>query len=502
MSLSEYKLTDAAVAQSGVVAAPDRLTGTAAQNKMIFDRLIRETVKSLFNALLDELSGAGGAADIGAAAIAGVTGDNVQEALGGLKTILDTKPSDAEMTAALSLKSDKSVTDAHVKSVSFNAQSGMFTFTKEDGSYTVVDTAMEKIATNWSYDPNTQSLVLTLIDGTTQSVPLSAFITETEFADSAQLAFSVSGHCVTATVKAGSITDSMLSSALIAQLQDCVSDAAASATDAAQNKNAAAASALAAASSASAAAGDAEQAKLYATGKNSEGQQVITDDALSSRLLAGLHAQRASGSANDAEAWAVGQRGGTDVPSTDAAYRNNARFYAEQAGLRAPIDLTPAEGAETVTIWGVVYPKATGQTPTPEQLRGMTVIFADGSDVTVDTLYSDADFDEKEAAAWARGETFWYIRVFAVTGYPAYWCLESAVERGYGQRDWFYLFPTAGAYYLPPYTFGTTEVGAAGIYPRDELLGGELILTDRFATKRYVDVVIAEAVGAAIGGSY
>ena len=33
----------------------------------------------------------------------------------------------------------------------------------------------------------------------------------------------------------------------------------------------------------------------------------------------------------EAEAWAVGQRDGVDVPSTDPAYENNAKFYAEQA---------------------------------------------------------------------------------------------------------------------------------------------------------------------------
>ena len=32
-----------------------------------------------------------------------------------------------------------------------------------------------------------------------------------------------------------------------------------------------------------------------------------------------------------AEAWAVGQRGGVDVPSTDPAYHNNAKYYAQMA---------------------------------------------------------------------------------------------------------------------------------------------------------------------------
>ena len=50
--LSNYQLTDEDVAQNGVIAAPDRLTGTAAQNKAVFDRLIRDAVKEKYNAML------------------------------------------------------------------------------------------------------------------------------------------------------------------------------------------------------------------------------------------------------------------------------------------------------------------------------------------------------------------------------------------------------------------------------------------------------------------
>lgn len=39
----------------------------------------------------------------------------------------------------------------------------------------------------------------------------------------------------------------------------------------------------------------------------------------------------AANKASDAEAWAVGQRGGTDVESSDPAYHNNSKFYADEA---------------------------------------------------------------------------------------------------------------------------------------------------------------------------
>ena len=59
MALGQYKITDGDIAQKGVVAAPDILSGTAEENKKLFDRLIRETVKGDFNGLIDALTAAG-----------------------------------------------------------------------------------------------------------------------------------------------------------------------------------------------------------------------------------------------------------------------------------------------------------------------------------------------------------------------------------------------------------------------------------------------------------
>lgn len=39
----------------------------------------------------------------------------------------------------------------------------------------------------------------------------------------------------------------------------------------------------------------------------------------------------AADSAKDAESWAVGQRDGADIPDTDPAFNNNAKYYAGQA---------------------------------------------------------------------------------------------------------------------------------------------------------------------------
>ena len=296
MALQNYKITSADINRKGVVAAPDRLTGNAHQNKMVFDRLIREIVAELYNDLIDALTGTGGAGEIGTTAIDGITGGDVQTVLGSIKTVLDTKSSSTDMAAALALKADKTTTNLHIKTVSFDAETGVFTFTREDGSYVTIDTALEKVATNWEYDPVSQSLVLTLADGSTQTVPLSAFITETEFTDSEQIDFSVSNHTVTATIKAGSITDTMLASGLIEQLQGLVSDAADSADAALQSENAAKGYRDAAAQQATNAGNYADDSADSALAANQK-----AGEAASSADLAGQKADAAKDSADAAK---------------------------------------------------------------------------------------------------------------------------------------------------------------------------------------------------------
>ena len=81
MSIQEQKITEAAVAESGVQSRPDKLTGTAAQNKKVFDALVTAVVREKFNALLDELTGTTAAAQLGITTIPGFSADNIQTAL-------------------------------------------------------------------------------------------------------------------------------------------------------------------------------------------------------------------------------------------------------------------------------------------------------------------------------------------------------------------------------------------------------------------------------------
>ena len=81
MSIQEQKITEAAIAANGVQSRPDKLTGTAAQNKKVFDALVTAVVREKFNALLDELTGTTAAAQLGITTIPGFSAGNVQAAL-------------------------------------------------------------------------------------------------------------------------------------------------------------------------------------------------------------------------------------------------------------------------------------------------------------------------------------------------------------------------------------------------------------------------------------
>ena len=117
------------------------------------------------------------------------------------------------------VKADMQVVNGMVDDISVNDADGVITVTYKNGSTKTYDTNLEKIATNFTYDYSTQRLVLTLSDGSNQYVDMSALITQYEFKDSTTIAFSVdSTGKVSASVKNGSITDSMLETGYLAKI--------------------------------------------------------------------------------------------------------------------------------------------------------------------------------------------------------------------------------------------------------------------------------------------
>lgn len=371
MAITDLKLKDSDIAAKGVVAAPTVLNGTPEENKRVFDRLIREVFQGDFNGLIDALTAATGAGEIGAA-VEGLTGATVQAILNAIKAALDAKASDAATSAALEGKADKLTISSHIKEVELDRSTGVFTFTRQNGTKITIDTALEKVAVNFAYDAETQSLVLTLADGSTETVSLAAFITTTEFDDSDTLEWSVSadGSKAKATIKAGSITDTMLSSALKGLLAGYVNKAAQAATAAAGSES----SALSYKNAAEAAAQDADGSKKT-VGDYATAAQQAADDAKSNATAALQSANtadtasanaeemesRSADNAENAEAWAVGQRNGVDVGADDPAYQKSAKYWAEQAagGGTGGGSVTDEQVSSAVSTWLTAHPEAT-----------------------------------------------------------------------------------------------------------------------------------------------
>jgi len=83
------KITDSDITSNGVQSQPNKLTGSAQQNKQVFDDLIEEVVKVKFNALIDELIAQTAAEQIGCSAT-GVASTNVNDALTEIYALIST----------------------------------------------------------------------------------------------------------------------------------------------------------------------------------------------------------------------------------------------------------------------------------------------------------------------------------------------------------------------------------------------------------------------------
>lgn len=172
-------------------------------------------------------------------------------------------------------KAEQSEFLAVFKDVNFDSTTGQFTFTRENNTTKVIDTDIEKIAVNFSFDAVTQELVLVLSDGSTVRIPLSALITEYDFEDTATIHFTVtSAGKVTAQVIDGSITEAKLQPNFLADIR-------------------------------------VESAKAEAAAEASLASQY------------------------ESEAWAVGTKNGADISTSDPQYQNSSKYHAEQSATHA-----------------------------------------------------------------------------------------------------------------------------------------------------------------------
>lgn len=190
---------------------------------------------------------------------------------------------DDRVVAMDASKVDLAKANELVKEILWDESKGTLTIVKMNGSQAVIDTKLEKLAVNFKYDPQTQQLIITLDDGTTQNVDLSALITQYEFIDSNTIAFEISSDGkVSAIVKEGSIQEKHLRPDYLADIKVESAKAVASAKSAGESETKAAKSATDAKDSADRAQGieDEINKKLTMTefDVNEDGELVYTDN--------------------------------------------------------------------------------------------------------------------------------------------------------------------------------------------------------------------------------
>ena len=118
------------------------------------------------------------------------------------------------------IKADQTTVNGTLTNVELNKETGVFTITRVDGSSFIIESNLAKVVTNFFFDKTTQTLILTLPDGTTQPVDFSAFITDYEFVDTDRITFSISGDGkVSADIKKGSITGEYLEPNYLADIR-------------------------------------------------------------------------------------------------------------------------------------------------------------------------------------------------------------------------------------------------------------------------------------------
>ena len=150
---------------------------------------------------------------------------------------------DDRVCALDTTKVDLTKANELVREILWDESNGTLTVVKMNGSRAAIDTKLEKLAVNFTYNPQTQQLVITLDDGTVQNVDLSSLITEYEFLDSDTIAFEIAGGKVKAIVKNGSITEDKLQPNFLADVKVESAKAVASAKSAGESETNAAKSA-------------------------------------------------------------------------------------------------------------------------------------------------------------------------------------------------------------------------------------------------------------------
>ena len=190
-----------------------------------------------------------------------------------------------------------------IEDVSVDDESGIITITKQNGQTVQIQTTLNKIAVNFAYDYDSQSLILTMNDNTQATISLASLIQNNEFTNTETIALSVSaGGLVSGNIVLHSITDDHLRTDYLADIRTAEAHA-----DAYQQ----------------AAEGFKFDSEAWAKGTRN-GVDVTSTEA-GYKDNSKYYKQRS-------EAWAVGHIDGINVPNTDETFENNAYYYSQLSG--------------------------------------------------------------------------------------------------------------------------------------------------------------------------
>ena len=208
-----------------------------------------------------------------------------------------------------------------IRNVTVDDATGIMTLTKYNGSTIQIQTTLNKIAVNFVYDYSTQTLILTMNDGTTANIDLSSLIQNNEFDDTDTIDFTVgAGGHVSAIVVEHSIGDEHLRTDYLADIRVSEANAAQSEQISQHHQF---------------------TAEAWAIGMR-DSQPVPSTDVTynnNSKYYTGR-----------SEAWARGTVDNTDVPSTDRAYHNNSKYYSDlSASIRDATENIKNQAQEMLT---------------------------------------------------------------------------------------------------------------------------------------------------------
>lgn len=252
-------------------------------------------------------------------------------------------------------KATKEEVSTLVQDVTFEEKTGIITIVKKNGSKITIDTQMEKIAVNFSYNAGTQQIILTLIDGTKQYIDLAALITQYEFLDSDTVAFSIdSAGKVSAIVKEASIKEKHLQPNYLADIKVETAKAAASQKAAATSESNAKTSETNSKNNANNASASATKAQSYAVGgtnsragENTDNAKYYSQQAAEKQNIATSNANTAILKANEAAKSAEAAKISENVTMQNAATATEKAKIANESANSASAAAATAESNAT-----------------------------------------------------------------------------------------------------------------------------------------------------------